>query len=283
MASQTRMPAGSLNLAIGFGRIWVTGINATYGISQRTGRVVVRVATPGTFPDGCGSGIAAGAGAVWVTHGCRGVYRIDPHTGALAASLPVADAGDAIAVADGLVWVTNYHGYLLRLQPKTDRVVGAAISVGYGDWTMTAGAGALWVSSYFGNSTATRIDFATGVVRVMPPSIADVETAGAGSLWTSDVHRISAVSEKVTASIPVGGAMQVVFWRGSVWTLALRRSLALLRIDPTTDRIIGRPVVVGLRIPRGQDTEPSSLVAGPTGLWVLDYSRQTLFHLAPTP
>lgn len=277
--SQTRLPAGSLNLAAGFGKIWVTGIGVTYAVSQQTGRVARTIATPGTFPDGCGSGIATGAGAVWVTHGCRGVYRIDPHSGTVTARLRVADAGDAITVADGLVWVTTYNGSLLRIQPKTDRVVGAAIPIGYGGWAMTVGAGALWVTSYFGDSTTTRIDLATGSVRVLPATVTDIETAGAGSLWTSGVRRISPATGKVIASVAVG-ASHVVFWRGSVWALTLRRSLGFLRIDPATDRISGRPVAVGRPIPRGQNTEPSSLATGPTGLWVLDYYRQTLFHLA---
>ena len=141
--SRTRLPGGSLQLASGFGKIWVTGTGFTYGVSQQSGRIATRVATPGTFPDGCGSGIATGAGAVWVTHGCRGVYRIDPYTGTITASLRVADVGDAIAVADGQVWVATYKGFLLRIVPKTDQVVGAAIPVGFGDWTMIVGHGAL--------------------------------------------------------------------------------------------------------------------------------------------
>jgi streptogramin lyase len=215
MASQTRLPGGgSLNLATGFGKIWVTGIGATYALSQDTGRIVATVATPGTFPSGCGSGIATGAGAVWVTHDCRGVYRINPRTCSVTASIRVANVGDAIAVADGLVWVTTVYGVPLRIQPETDRV--------------------------------------------------------------------SRVTEKMNATIPVGGTTQVVFWGGSEWKLALRRSLVLLRFDPTTDRIIGPPVAVGRPIPPGQGTEPSSMAAGPTGLWVLDYYRQTLFHLVLT-
>jgi len=280
--SQTRLPAGSFNLATGLGKVWVTGNGVTYAVSQQTGRIAATVATPGTFADGCSSGIATGAGSVWVTHGCRGVYRIDPRSGTVTASLRVADAGDAIVVADGLVWVPTYKGVLLRIQPTTNRVLGAAIPVGYGNWAMTVGAGALWVTSYYGNSTTTRIDLATGSARVLPDSISDVETAGAGSLWTSYVNRISPATDKVIASVKIA-AWQVVFWRGSVWALTLRRSLAILRIDPATDRITGRPVAVGRPIRRGQSTEPSSLAAGPTGLWMLDYSRHTLFHLALRP
>jgi hypothetical protein len=96
------------------------------------------------------------------------------------------------------------------------------------------------------------------------------------------VERINPATEKVIASVHVAAA-QVVFWRGSIWALTVGRSLALLRIDPVTDRVTGRPVAVGRPAPRGQDTEAGLLTAGPTGLWVLDFYRHTLFHLALRP
>jgi hypothetical protein len=63
----------SLSLAVGYGAVWVTGIGVTYQVDEAAGRIVRTVSTPGTFPNGCGSGIAAGAGGAWVSYGCRGV------------------------------------------------------------------------------------------------------------------------------------------------------------------------------------------------------------------
>jgi hypothetical protein len=126
--SQTSLPEGnSLSLAVGYRAVWVTGIGVTYEVNQVTGRIVRTISTPGTFPDGCGSGIAAGAGGVWVTHGCQGVYRIDPRSGQVTASLRVPDAGDAIAAAGGLVWVTSYRGDLLRIEPQTGKIIGKPV------------------------------------------------------------------------------------------------------------------------------------------------------------
>jgi outer membrane protein assembly factor BamB len=132
--SQTRLPKPYPSEAVGYGAVWLTGIGVTYEISETTGRIVRTISTPGTFYEGCGSGIATGAGAMWVTHFCRGVYRIDPHSGRVTASIRVPDAGNAIEVADGLVWVTNYNRWLLRIQPRTDRIVGKWIPMGFGDW-----------------------------------------------------------------------------------------------------------------------------------------------------
>src|SRR5260370_41843485 len=105
------------------------------------------ISTRGRHADACRSGIAAGAGAVWVTHSCRGVYRIDPHSGRVTASFRVPDVGDVVAVADGLVWVTNYNGWLLRIQSRTGRIAGERIRVGLGDWVLPPGRGAVGVSS----------------------------------------------------------------------------------------------------------------------------------------
>jgi DNA-binding beta-propeller fold protein YncE len=284
-ASQTSLPRGnSLSLTAGYGAVWVTGIGVTYEVDQVTGRIVRTIPTPGTFPDGCRSGIAAGAGAVWVTHGCRGIYRIDPRSGRVTASLRVPDVGDAIAVADGLVWVTDYNGCVLRIRPRTGQVTGKPIAVGFGGWWLTVGAGALWVTSTFGNGAVTGLDLATGAAEAFGSSaVSDVSAAGAGSLWSSQVKRVDPATGTVTASIPVAGAYQVVFWRGSAWVLTLRRSLALLRIDPATNHVTGEPVPVGKPVPAGQDTEPAVVVAGPTGLWVLDFYRNLLFHLETKP
>jgi DNA-binding beta-propeller fold protein YncE len=286
--SQTSLPKGnSLSLATRYRAVWVTGIGVTYQVNQANGRIARTIPTPGTFPDGCGSGIAAGAGAVWVTHGCRGIYRIDPRSGRVTASLRVPDAGDAIAVADGLVWVTNYHGDLLRIQPRTNRITGKPIRVGDGDWAMVPAAGALWVTSY-GSGIVSRVDMATGAVEAF--GNLNVEAAGAGSLWTPQVQRMDPATGRVIASVPVAGTgsvsgvPQVVFWKGSAWALTLQRSLTFLRIDPAANQVTGKPVPVGKPVPIAAGGGwPTAVAAGPTGLWVIDFMRNLLFHLAMRP
>jgi streptogramin lyase len=283
--SQTRLPKqNSLSEAVGYGAIWVTGIGVTYEISETTGRIVRTISTPGTFPDGCRPGIATGAGAVWVTHSCHGIYRIDPHSGRVTASIRVPEVGDVVAVADGLVWVTNYNGWLLRIQPRTDRIVGKWIPIGFGDWGITRTAGVLWVTSYFGSPTVSRIDLTTGAAKVLP-NLTDIVASGAGSLWTSAGQRVDPATAKVIASpvIP-GSATLVTFWKGSAWALIEQRSLELLRISPATNEVSGEPVQVGKPLPAGyRGSDPVSVAAGPTGLWVLDYGRDLLFHLAMKP
>jgi DNA-binding beta-propeller fold protein YncE len=289
--SQTRVPkGGSWSLAAGYGAVWLTGIGVTYQVDQATGKIVRTIPTPGTRGVcGCAGGIAAGAGAVWVTHGCRGIYRIDPHTGRVTASLRIP-AGGGIAVADGLLWVVGRNdALLLRIQPRTGQVTGKPIRVSSGAGQLTPGAGALWVTSYGTGdpSTVFRVDLATGAVTPLAnPTVTDVQAVGAGSLWTSQVERVDPVTGKTTGSVFLGPSA-VAFWRGSAWVLTLQRSLAFLRIDPATNQVTGTPVPVGKPWPAaaaaGWNTPPAVIAAGPTGLWVLDSYRPLLFHLAMRP
>jgi DNA-binding beta-propeller fold protein YncE len=219
---------------------------------------------------------------VWVTHGCRGIYRIDPRSGRVTASLRIP-AGGGIAVAGGLVWVIGDRG-LVRIQPRTGQAIGKPIPVGSGSWLLTPGAGALWVTSNGGDpstSTVYRVDLATGAVKPLAnPTVTDVQAVGAGSLWTSQVERVDPATDKTTASVFLG-ALQVAFWKGSAWVLTQQRSFTFLRIDPATNQVTGKPVTVGK--PVAWSGDPTAIAAGPTGLWVLDYYRNLLFHVAMRP
>jgi DNA-binding beta-propeller fold protein YncE len=75
----------------------------------------------------------------------------------------------------------------------------------------------------------------------------------------------------------------VTFWNGSARALTATRSLLLLRIDPAANQVTGKPVPVGKPLPARYDHEPTAIAAGPTGLWVLDFNRNLLFHLAIRP
>jgi len=278
VAGQIRLPKGSsLNLAVGFHAVWATGNGVTYKIDDRTGRIVRTIRTPGVVAAYCSSDIAAGAGAVWVTYGCRGIYRIDPRTARIVANLRVPDAG-AIATAGGLVWVTDNSG-LLRIQPRNDRIIGKSIGVGPGGWALVPGAGALWVTSYgAGNEEIFRVDLATGTARPLAnPTITDVGAVGAGSLWSSQVERVNPATGKTIAANYVPGAKAIAFWKGSAWALTLQRTLVILRINPATNQVTGKPVPVGA--PPPYVDEPVAIASGPTGLWVVDFYRSLLFHL----
>jgi DNA-binding beta-propeller fold protein YncE len=156
---------------------------------------------------------------------------------------------------------------------------------------MVPAAGALWVTSYgsgIEGGVLRRVDLATGAVE--PFGSLDIETAGAGSLWTPQVQRIDPATGRVIASVPVAGTgsvsgmPQVVFWKGAAWALTVQRSLTFLRIDPAANQVTGKPVLVGKPVPIAAGGGwPTAVAAGPTGLWVIDFMRNLLFHLAMRP
>ena len=242
------------------------------------------IPTPGTFPDGCRSGIAVGAGAVWVTHGCQGIYRIDPHTGRVTASLRVPDAGDAVAVADGLVWVTSYHGDLLRIQPRTGQITGRPIPVGSRGLGDGPGRGRA-VGDQLRQRQLRRNRQPGRPGHPEPWNGSGTSTcksrAARSLLWTPQVQRIDPATGRVTASIALPGASQVAFWDGSAWALTVQQSLTLVRIDPAR-RSGHRPPRAGrqaLPAALARASDPA-IAAGPTGLWIRGLYRNLLFHLA---
>jgi YVTN family beta-propeller protein len=123
------------------------------------------------LPIGVRTGIALGAGSVWVseranpegfTTGRAAIRRIDPGTGGVK-TIPVDEGSEAIVFAYGSVWVVNgSEGSLLRIEPQANEVV-REIPVGKSPSAIAAGAGALWVTNT-GDGTVSRIDPETRTV-----------------------------------------------------------------------------------------------------------------------
>ena len=68
--------------------------------------------------------LAVGDGSVWVANSLDGtVSRIDPHNGAVIATIAVGEGPAAIATGTGGVWVANqFAGTVSRIDPATDTV-----------------------------------------------------------------------------------------------------------------------------------------------------------------
>ena len=295
VVSKEHFRQGLTAVAAGQNAVWAGGVGVIYRLDPATGRVAARITTPGTSVY---SELAIGAGAVWVTAPDRsGLYRIDPSRNRVTAFIHVPGSPQGVAVANGLVWVAQVRssGSVLRVNPGTDHVTGRPIPVGEGTKRIVAGVGALWVTNNY--SGVTRIDPATGTVTASWPGVPDVAAVGAGSLWVAGtvgqsalapyenpaVQRVDPRTGRVTATIAVPRASDIVFWHGSAWVLTVPpsssgivynpepgRSGYVVRIDPVSNR------VVGTRIPVAR--LPYTIAAGPTGLWVVDYNA-TLIHL----
>jgi YVTN family beta-propeller protein len=110
------------------------------------------------------SGLAVGAGAVWVADALEGtVRRIDPLRGRIVARIRVGRQPYTLAFAAGSLWVTNSDdGTVSRIDPATNRVA-ATIPVGRSPYGIAAGSGSLWVAN-LGEGSVSRIDASTGRV-----------------------------------------------------------------------------------------------------------------------
>jgi streptogramin lyase len=281
LASRTHLGRGITKLAAGYGSVWVVGVGVIYRIDPATATIVSTIPVPGTGEKL--SDIATGAGAVWVTGQAPhvGVYRIDPRRGRVTSFIRLQPTPTGITVAYRWVWVTESKpgpGIVVRIDPRTDRVSGPPIRIGVSPGQIVPGAGALWVTSGSSNSWLSRINPATGVVTRVLANIGTVDAVGAGSLWVTPIHggiqRVGPTTGQVTATIRLPTAVRVIFWAGSAWA-ATEPPGALVRIDPTSSRTIGKAVPAG--------TSPIYIAAGRNGLWVADFDSGDLLHFALPP
>jgi DNA-binding beta-propeller fold protein YncE len=278
LAGRTHLARGITHLAVGYGGVWVIGNGVIYRVDPATARTVTTIPISGI---GDWSHVATGAGAVWVTTGIKaghaGVYRIDPRRNRVTAFIGLPPAPIDITVAYGRVWVSEPRsgpGVVLRIDPRTNRVSGPPIRADIGTSQIVAGFRALWVTNGNANGSVTRITPATGATGTLV-NIPDVSAAGAGSLWVipirGGIQRVDPASGQVTATIGLPDAVHVIFWAGSAWAEDDTHG-TVVRIDPATNRVVGKAVPAG--------TSPIYIAAGPSGLWVADYTTGDLLHLA---
>jgi YVTN family beta-propeller protein len=123
-------------------------------IDTATNRRVGRAIWLGPAP----SGIAVGAGSVWVGDALEGtVRRIDPARGRTIATIRVGSQPYALTFAAGSLWVTNADsGTVSRVDPASN-LAAATIRVGRNPYGLAAAGRALWVAN-LGEGTVSEID-----------------------------------------------------------------------------------------------------------------------------
>jgi DNA-binding SARP family transcriptional activator/ABC-type branched-subunit amino acid transport system substrate-binding protein len=137
------------------------------------GRVTVRVPLLATDLDG----MAAGAGAVWITAPQDGLlWRVTPDA---ARSIPVAPGARGVTVADGKVWVANAsRGTVTRVDPRTNRP-DAVIRLGNAPRALAWDGERLWVSVAAGGGGAPARDAARAASgAVTAPACSEVIAGG---------------------------------------------------------------------------------------------------------
>ncbi len=189
-------------------------------------RGAVRITTP-YFP----AMITAGGGSIWVfTHRDTLVYRIDPRTNRIVATINMRDTPCTVATfGAGLVWNSNCgpgensKGISFGIDPHSNRVTRRIP----GNFPVV-GAGSLWVLSDDGR-VMRRVDPRSGVVLArVPTGVAQMPGGGTltiggtgdGSVWLASdsarsLTRISTAHNRVTDVIPLVGAKTSVTCPGA--------------------------------------------------------------------
>lgn len=246
------------------------------------------IATPG-FP----AMIVAASGSIWVfPHRAFLVYRVNPATNRIVAEVNVHDTPCTLAAAGaGLVWLSNCGpgenstGWVFGIDATTNRVV-RRIRGGFPAF----GDGSLWVLDDSGKRVR-RVDPRSGVVLANIPTGSDQQPGGGtlalagiayGSAWLASdasrtVTRISTVTNKVTAVIPLAGAKtqdeafpnaggyidgaQMAFEGGKAW---YGNPAGLFEIDPQTNNA----KLIPLRMQPFTEWGDIPIVSGAGSVWL---------------
>jgi ABC-type transport system substrate-binding protein/DNA-binding SARP family transcriptional activator/DNA-binding beta-propeller fold protein YncE len=208
-------------------------------------------------------GIAAGAGAVWVTDTASDLLLRISENGRSVDRIPVGHRPTGVAVGDGQVWVVNQLDRTVsEVNPQALRVV-RPIQVGNGAGAIGFGHGSVWVANGTDYSLS-RIDPDSGHVTTIPLAGQPGGIAAARQgMWVSSTSTgqlllVDARTNTVSQSVPIGNGPQgVAVGAGSVW-VANTPDGTVSRFEPGTGRI--RKVAVG--------ESPTGVAYGDGEVWV---------------
>lgn len=185
-------------------RVWVLDRRRGLVLAFRAGyerpsmRITYRRATSGNLDMGrnapSSAGLAAGAGAVWLTDGSSVLRRIDPRTGAMS-EIPAGRPLDGVTTSASAVWAFSARRPgVVRLDPHTNAITAIPIAAQRGSDApfpvgIAATPGTVWVLN--GNTaTLSRIDARLGgVIATVPIGMDRLPRAVAASgrtVWVAN-------------------------------------------------------------------------------------------------
>jgi class 3 adenylate cyclase/streptogramin lyase len=261
------------------GSVWVTNgdDNSVTRLDPATGTT-----TTIRLPEAPRS-IAIGSGAVWVAvDGGPVLYRIDPATRRVDASVTLGELGFAVAVdqTTGAVWVLTVT-QLERVDPSSNTVVAniaipglspGGANLGAFPFTslrMAATGGTLWVP--VPNGELIRLDESTNrlVTYHLSERLAEAAVdASNGSLWVTSTHqrsvgellRLDVATTKVEDRLGLGCCPgSVAVGAGGIWVTDQQND-TLTEISSATGAV-GSPLRLG--------AQPTSVAVGGRFIWVV--------------
>jgi YVTN family beta-propeller protein len=221
-------------------------------------------------------GIAAGAGAVWVTDTADDqLLRIDARRRTVE-RVSVGHGPTGVAVGDGEVWVVNQLDRTLsEINARALRSV-ASFQVGNGADAIAFGDGSVWVANTT-DDTVSRIDPGTGRAITIPLAGSPAGIAvGRDGVWvtsasTGQVLLLDPGSNRVTVPVSIGNAPAgIAVGAGSVW-VANTPEATVSRLDPGTGSV--RKINV--------ERAPVGIAYGAGAVWVANSVDGTVTRIDP--
>ena len=215
--------------------VWAAHGCAISRVDPHTNRVVAKVVLP-PVRGGCWVvGMAAGAGALWVSQSGERLLRVDPARNRVMATLAMANLATPAVTASGVWGVCCWHGisgrhptgWLVRIDPASNHVAARVRLPGL-PTAVGVGPSGVWVTGVDGR-----------IWRSDPTSGRMVATS-----WVSD--QLGGLPGREG---PAGQAGDVVVDPDAVW-VSNPANAEVLRIDPRRNRLQGRAFMGGLALAR---------------------------------
>jgi YVTN family beta-propeller protein len=130
-------------IAFAFRKIWVAdyGRGRLIRIDPRRNRVERKIRLPGA------DWITASADSLWISSETGRVYRVDPATMAVQATVTVGANPLASALIAGKLWVPNIDANTVSVVDPATNAVSRTLSAGPSPIAVAAAGGSVWVSS----------------------------------------------------------------------------------------------------------------------------------------
>jgi DNA-binding SARP family transcriptional activator len=133
-------PKPVFNVVVGTGGVWITRDTEVIRIDPRTNTPSERIATPAA------TGLAAGAGRIWVTTATERILRFDDEVAHPTASIETSGGAIAPFLASGNLWVLGTGDELFAVDPGSARVYLSA-PTGRQPVAAIADHGVIWVAN----------------------------------------------------------------------------------------------------------------------------------------
>ena len=172
-----------------------------------------------------------------------------------------------------------------RVDPNTNQVVGQLTRLPVEPWSLTVGAGSVWVTPNGADGRLVRIDAQTGRITARisahPIYFGSVVAVGGGFVWTandderyklgSTVSKIDPATNRVVGGpLVLGSPQSLAFGHGALWDAD--HTGWLVKIDPATFRVVAR---------RRLDFGPHGVVITRDAVFVADAHGSRLLEADP--